>query len=265
MIANAGYETGSDTEPGVALSWESDSFSAQEATAEFAGDSSVTFLGYETFEHGWGSLDPQEIESSPTTDSAGTERFEREWYIDQGFIFLTGLEVASFHVVPQSIEDFEASWGVVDADIVLSESEVAHATTESFATGWGTTAFTLGSVTTCVFNAGGLSVSASSPTNYETFVLKARQRVRSNTADNTLGAVTPPLLLVADDAVTLVAEDGALPTPLAEGVTYLVQNLVGDTCKLAPHPGATTVDLTADGTGANYVVADPGRFWLDEL
>lgn len=265
MIANAGYETGAAAAPGVASSWDSATTASLERTAEFAGDSALTIAGYETFEHGWGTVDPQEVKLSPATSSGTTENFEWGWFVDQGFMTLGGLEVAAFDTAPQAFEDFEQSWGTIDVDMVLSDGDVAHATTETFASGWGDTALTLGSVSTCSFNAGGLSTSSASPTNFETFILKLRQQVHSSITEDTLTAVTPPLDLVNGDAVTLETEAGTLPTPFTINTTYIVQERSGDSCKLAPFSAAWVIDITADGSGANYLVADPGRFWLDEL
>jgi hypothetical protein len=75
----------------------------------------------------------------------------------------------------------------------------------------------------------------------------------------------PPLLLTVGDAVTLVAENGELPDPLGEGITYLVESIASDAITLVTQAGGTPVDLVADGSGAVYVLADPGRFWLDEF
>jgi hypothetical protein len=277
VILNAGYEdSASVDQPGVAAVWTVSITALLEATAGFAGDMALADSGYETFEHGWGSLDPQAlqvgmidlVELEPL--ASDTERFERGYADDQGFFVLISLATYPFDASTQTSEDFEDGWGVVDADKVLSPSELSAAvfdaeTFEDFEEQWGTTLFTLSSVTTAVFDNGGLSASAASPSNAEKFLLKLRQRVKSNTAADTMYAVTPPLSVVVGDAVTFIAEEGALPVPLDEDVTYIVQTIVSDAATLAPHPGATIVNLTADGLGANYLLADPGRFWLEEL
>lgn len=274
MIQNAGYEDSfAVDQQGVAAHWDDVTVSTLEATAEFAGDDSVAFSGYEQFEHGWGSLNPQTLlldMVEADVDSLLPERFERGWEIDQGFFFLTVLASAPFDTGTQAFEDFEDGWGTIDRDMTLSPSELTAAVFDSeafedFEEQWGATPFTMGSVTTAVFDNGGLSASSATPSSAEKFGLKARQRVQSVVGDNTMAALTPPLSVVVGDAVTFSVENGVLPTPLDEGTTYIVQTVASNACTLAPHPGATVVDITADGFGANYLLPDPGRFWSEEL
>jgi hypothetical protein len=275
VIQNAGYEDSAAVDqPGAAAYWTAASVSTLEETAAFAGDDSLAFSGYETFEHGWGSLNPQalQIELVEVVDieSLLPERFELGWEIDQGFFFLTTLASFPFDTATQAFEDFEDGWGTIDRDMTLSPSESVAAVFDSedfedFEEQWGATPFTMGSVTAAVFDIGGFSASSATPSNAEKFGLKARQRVQSIVGDNTMAAVTPPLSVVVGDAVTFIAEEGSLPVPLDESTTYIVQTVASDTCTLAPHPGATVVDITADGFGANYLLPDPGRFWSEEL
>lgn len=271
MIANPGYETAAGAaQPGLAANWVTTTVNTVEQTAEFEGDSILSRSGYESFDHGWGP-DPERLDSSMVdaeVEKRAIERFERDWFVAQGFMFLSALESATFSAA--SFETFDTGWGTIDQDMQLSTGELAHAAfgaqaIESFDADWGATGLTLGSVDTCMFDAGGLSTSSSSPSSAEQFTLKLRQRVRPNVGADTLTAVNPPLLLAVGDAVTLVAENGELPEPFAPDVTYVVHDFGSDSCKLAPFPEASVVDITSDGSGANYVVADPGRFWLDEL
>lgn len=275
MIQNPGFEDSfSVDQQGVAAHWTAEIVSTLEETAEFTGDDAVAFSGYEQFEHGWGSVNPQallvEMVEAVDIESLLPEGFELGWELDQGFFFLTGLASFPFDTATQAFEDFEDGWGAIDRDMTLSPSELTAAVFdaedfEDFEEQWGTTPFTMGSVTAAVFDIGGLSASAATPSSAEKFGLKARQRVQSFTVDNTMAAITPPLAVVVGDAVTFIAEEGSLPTPLDESTTYIVQTVVSDACTLAPHPGATIVDITTDGFGANYLLPDPGRFWSEEL
>lgn len=282
MISNSGYEAAaSAATPGTAANWTATTTGSLETTAEFAGDTALTLSGYETFDHGWGDDDPELLLSDLVdvlVEKHEIERFERLWpqtiHSDpaaQGFFFLTALESSVFDSAAQAFEDFENGWGSpIDLDIVLSTPELAHAgfdgdDQEDFEDSWGFAAFTLVSVASASFDAGGMSTSTGSPGAAEKFTFKARQQVQSDVGGGTLGAVSPPLLLIAGDAVTLVAESGALPVPLLADTTYIVDSVVSNAAALAPFTGATPLALTADGTGANYVIADPGRFWLDEL
>lgn len=273
MINNAGYEV-QDTVtqlPGYAEGWTTTIVATVEATAEFTGDAGLLLSAYESFDRGWGPL-PQVLLDELLDDLVEellAEGFEH-WFPDSGYVFLGALEAAAFDASSQTVEDFEGAWGAIDADNVLSPSELSTAVfdgelVEDFEEQWGNEAFTLGSVEAAQFDAGGLSTSASSPTAFEQFTLRVRQRVRSSISEDKLTATAPPLLLANGDAVTLLAEDGELPVPLVAGTTYIAQNVGSNAFKVAPYDGAYTLDITSDGSGANYVLADPGRFWLDEL
>lgn len=276
-VSNSGYEVQepSTAQPGLADDWTTTTAGSLEETAEFAGDTGFTLGGYETFEHGWGAADPQIVLSDLVValiEGLPAEAFERDWYVDQGFMFLAALEAAAFDASTQTVEDFNDDWGTIDTDFLLSGGEVTAAIfdvppqpLEDFENDWGDVATTMGSTEQALFDAGGLSVSAASPSPAELFVFRARQRVQSDIGPDTMGAVNPPLVVAVGDAVTFVAENGELPEPLREGTTYIVDTLAADVITLVPFAGGATVDITTLGAGANYVVADPGRFWLEEL
>jgi hypothetical protein len=271
VITNAGFETQepSTVQPGIADDWTSTTVAALEATAEFAGDTGLTLAGYEMFENGWGTADPQTLVAdmiATLVESRPNEPFEIEWTPDQGFLFLTALEVAVFDST--AFENFEDAWGVIDSDLVLSPAEVEVAVfepgtfEETFEASWGsiaTPAFSSAS-----FDTGGLSENSATPSSSEQFLFKAKQRFTPDTSTNKLNAVSL-LAAAVGNAFTLTAESGDLPAPLAEGKTYIVGTVVGNAITLVAFGGGTTIDITSEGSGANYLNADPGRFWLDEL
>jgi hypothetical protein len=278
MILNSGFETAEDsTHPGAAASWTSTASASLEQTAEFAGDSGLAVSGQETFEHGWGAIDPQTLLSELVNTEKTllqAETFDRKWYPDQGFMFLAALEAATFDAASQAFEDFEDVWATVDADMELSSFETRAAlfgdiespeSQETFEVRWGGDASFAMTTVALLFDMQGLSANSPSPSSFEIFNLKVRQRVTSDIPESKLVAVTPPLLLAVGNAITLVAESGDLPEPLLEDTTYLVESIAANAITVAAQSGSSPITLSAEGTGANYVLADPGRFWLDEF
>jgi hypothetical protein len=279
VIGNPGYETAepSTAQPGVAANWTSQSAASLEETAEFAGDSGYTLGGYELFAHGWGSVDPQILLSDlidALVEKLPLESFERDWAQlhgaqDQGFMFLTSLESNSFAPGTQTTESFETGWGsplLLDGRMMsTARATFSAGTLESFDTGWGSTEFAIISTESALFDASGLSVSFAFLTTFEGFNYRGQQRVLPDITANTLTAVSPPLAMVHGDAVTLLPVGGDLPAPLLVNTSYIVSVVTGNAFTLVPFVGAPTVDITSNGTGAVYVVADPGRFWLVEL
>lgn len=61
-----------------------------------------------------------------------------------------------------------------------------------------------------------------------------------------------------DDAVQLQT-DGALPTPLSDGITYFIVAATEHTFELAATPGGSAIATADAGTGTHRVIADPGE------
>ena len=105
-----------------------------------------------------------------------------------------------------------------------------------------------------------------SPSAFERFELRARRRVVAHPEDDTLRVHTldPVLEMSVGDAVTFEVQNGELPEPLLDTETYLAVSPTSDRFSLQTAP-SVALDITSTGTGALFVVADPGRFWIDEL
>lgn len=58
---------------------------------------------------------------------------------------------------------------------------------------------------------------------------------------------------VTDDEVPVFTAGGVLPTGLSDGGQYYARDVTADTLKLAATPGGAAIDLTANGSGANFL------------
>jgi hypothetical protein len=256
MIANPSFESGPFLADGSASSWTSTEAGAAEETAAFAGDSAYAAGAYETFDHGWGAIDPEVVINSLNglTASAIADTMD-EWALNESVMVLAATEAAI--TGGQAFEAFETGWGAtIDTDFRFVSSELAAGVVDDFSS-WGTTALTLGSTTTNLFS---IDLTA------EQFTTRVRQRVEVNVTANQLEADTA-FVGSAGDTVTLKAEGGQLPDPLVESFTYVLQAVFDRVAKVARYADDpdSLVTLTTQGVGAIYVSADPTRFWLEEL
>lgn len=273
MIENASFETSVVGQPGAPLGWSVNHASALEETAEFVGDVPTTLVGRETFDEGWSSTASQ-VRITALVDALveklEAERFET-FFANQGFIYLTALAAFAFNEETLTVETFEV-YDVVDSDFALASSEIERAMfgesrTDTFDSDWGSSAFALEGVATAIFDIAGIGENAE-PAMSEAFKLRLPVRVRSSIHDNRLIADvegSPQLTVAINDAVSFVVDEGALPAPLETNRPYAVRDTSDNWFTVSPHAGADTIDLTADGFGAVYVLPDPGRFWVDEL
>lgn len=271
MIANPSYEIAIEGGPsGIADGWLGITIGSLEETAEFNGDLGLAFAGYETFEHGWGSSDPQELlfgDAAFHLDSR-LERFETRWspLDDQQTMILTGLSAAVFSTPAQTFEPFEDGWKILDATLSFVLGPTAALPVESFSD-WAPAASVLGPTAAAAFGTAGLGTSPASPSAVEHFELRARHLVTVDADENSVRAVFPAVFaFVTGDAVTFAVERGELPSPISETETYLVDLGVHvDKLTIRTAADADEVEITDYGSGVHYLIADPGRFWLDSL
>lgn len=270
MIDNPSFETMLDGgHPGRAESWTAATIGALEVTAEFTGDLGLAFSGHESFEHGWSALNPQTLLTGDDAFDIGSrlgDSFETRWspLNDQQTTILTALSAAVFATPVQTVETFEDGWKVFDATLLFALGPTAALAVESFSD-WAPGASVLGATAAASFGAAGLGTSPASPSAVEQFELRVRQLVTIDADDDSVRSLVP-FQLVTGDAVSFAVERGELPSPISATETYLV-DLGGHLNKLTIRTtaDASEVEITDYGSGVHYVIADPGRFWIDAL
>lgn len=254
MILNPGFETRSPAivQPGIPSDWDVTTTGTAEDSAQFTGDTGYAYGGYETFEHGWTVIDPQVLIAALTNViKAYPEEFSF-WAINQGVMQLSALEAASFTGQTIAVESFDA-WDGPDVEFGTSTAFV-----ETFA-GWGTADFALTTLEHAKFDTSSVDV--------EQFVLRAPQQVSADIASNKLTRFdNADFVASINDLITLATKAGAvLPAPLSSSNSYRVASVSAASITLKATSDGAAIDLTDAGVGTSYVLADPGKFWPEEM
>jgi hypothetical protein len=265
VIQNPSFETGQLT-PGVAGNWTTNTLGQAEETASFAGDLLAPAGAYETFDHGWGVLPQQLITSlSGLTEKLAAETMV-EWTVNQGVLYLAATAGFAFDAATHSAEAFEA-WESYYSSEVFLPGELESGVTETFAT-WGNNSFSM-STEPIVFGLAGLDPRGPG-VPIELFDLRVRQRMHINLGNDEWVPDHPPFIGAPGEFVTVENEGGELPEPFVENFTYVLHTTTP--VRLSRYPDenyesghAPIVNLETEGVGANFIVADPGRFWTEEL
>lgn len=261
MIENRGFETADSSLalPGIPAVWSSMALGTVEAFAVFAGDSSLLWSSVETFDHGWGLLNPQALLTSlVTTEHAVTEIFSA-WLEGLQYIAIGPLESAALG--DASTESF-SSWFTYDPSIDTYDVALEAGIREDFSS-WGYVSLSLTSIAHAVFDTAKNTLSGQVA---ETFTLRAPIVVSPFPPDvfHIVDNTTYPG--ATNDKVTLLTQEGRLPTPFLESTPYWVSSFSGSYFKLKATL-SSTVALALSDEGAGYILLayDPGRFWTEEL
>ena len=259
MIQNPGFETQITTsaQPGTPAVWTVATVGTGEESVGFTGDAALVQFGYETFEHGWGIADPEALITTLVIADYRLPEDFLNWSINQGVLYLTTLESATFTSHTASLETFELWLSGGDVDFALTSLEVESITPETFA--WASLVTGLGgAIDHVAFDAGA--------STFEQFNTRVNQQVSANPSTNKLTRVDAQDFVGSPgDYVTLVLINGSAPSPLISGDVYVIANVTGAAIQLLPSQDGTVIDLTDSGSGNLYVQADPDRFWTEEI
>lgn len=128
MIENNSFEQASaDITPGLPADWAVSSLGTGEARADISGEVGSPMSGYESFDHGWTLPDVQTFIPELALVVKGFVEEMSRWIDHVIFMSLGSTLAAEFNDHKFVIEDFLSGWSTVDADVSLSDSEVATA------------------------------------------------------------------------------------------------------------------------------------------
>jgi hypothetical protein len=259
VIGNPGFETQlTALQPGIAASWAITTVGTAEQTADFAGDAGALATGYETFDHGWGDINPQALLTVlPVAESYGPDSMS-DWFLNQPLMFLAVTEAATFESHTTAFEIF-STWEAVNFSFESSELQSVAADVFD----WEAIVTTLSSVEAARF---GTSDGAREGATVEIFEFKARQAMRVDLDRQRL---------VRQDGWNFEGElndrvqietGGVLPEALTENVYYEVLGYGEDSVELSAVPGSNeSIHYDDIGVGIQYIIADAGRYWPESI
>ncbi len=178
----------------------------------------------------------------PTGTTAESEDdFEDGWSNNETYFFTwtdvengPGTEAASFDTgSPEDVEDFEEEWD----------------SNESYD-------FTMGATTAALYDAG-----AEAFEDFEDVILEASVTV----VPGTDRVVRTAHGLSTGERVSFRNEGGTLPAGLNTGFLYFVIGATANDFQVSQTSGGSAVDITDNGVGTHFAIADQTLFWTSDL
>lgn len=262
MIANPSFELpAGPLQTGAPSGWVVTTVGTGEDTAPFAGDLAADPAGTESFEHGWGTRNPQAIVTSPDVESRETEIMSTWISLGGGLpaLSLVLAEAASFDSHTSAVELFESWVSGADTDQQFAPEELQAAAfasggSETFA--WSVFESTFGSVEANDFSNGDAM---------EMFLVRPKQEVLVDLDANRLYRRDMQNFVGSTDERYTIETTDTLPTPFRDERLYYVIDTAGPYVGLSPTEGGDYVAITDIGNGTQYLVADPDEFWTYAL
>jgi hypothetical protein len=257
MIANASFELAAALlQQGAPADWVVTTAGTGEDAAVFAGDMAAGPAGTESFDHGWGTRNPQSIAPLTAVESRETETMAT-WVtltgavpLNQLSLFLAVAEAATFDSHTSAVELFEVWAAGGDTDQTFESTELESGLIETFS--WSSFVGLLEVVETNDFSNGDAA---------ELFLPRVRQEVLVDLDINRLYRKDMANFVGGPGEVYTITTTDALPTPLRETRLYYVIDTAGPYVGVSEQPGGDYVAITDVGSGTQYLYADPDEFW----
>lgn len=239
---------------GLAIGWASSAASGAEQMATFAGDSGADESGYESFDSGWGDVDPQQLVDAFGIASLAAKLVDRmdSWAVNSHIMQLGGSAAAVFDSITKPYEAFEEAWGAYNWELDLDEIQYAIFDGRTYDSNeWSDWETSLSPTEAAIF----------AGETFETFVTLGPQAVRVSDDKTSLQRTNGFNFQGAVGDQVKVLSTGDVPQPLTAGNPYYVHSITGSAVRLTLVAGGGPVTFADVGNGQITVVQAGDKNW----